>query len=108
MDFQLPEEVINMLKVKAAVYTEGNLSAFIRKAVEVYQESLPSGLCICGAEKEQVLVEAVTLPEATFTHVPVHQCKICGHAGVDFTIAKIIEEYADRAESLDFATIIHP
>ena len=107
-NFRLPEEVINVLKMKAAVYTRGNLSEFVRQAIEAYQEPLPHGPCLCGGETEQVLEETVTWSDVTFTHVPMYRCKRCGREGVDLEVVAVLEEYAQRGESLDIAAIIHP
>lgn len=95
-----------MLEVKAAVYTRGNQSELVRAAIEAYAAPLPSLRCGCGGTMEQRLTEEVKWPQATFTHVPGYVCTTCGRDLFDEAVVKVLEAYAGRGESLDFATVI--
>lgn len=106
LNIRIPEEAKSMLAIKAAVYARGNVSAFVREAIERYQAPLPGIRCLCGEMMEQTLMETVTWPQATFLHVPMHRCVHCGREVVDEAVSVIMDDYAQRQESLDFSTVV--
>ncbi len=108
INIRLSEEDQKMIEIKAAVYTRGNASELMRQAVAAYREPLPAKRCVCGGTMEQALAEHIEWPEATFDHVPCYHCAKCGRDAIDEPIVAIMEEYADKNASLDFASILQP
>lgn len=87
---RLTKEENRMLKMKAAIDTNGNMSEFIRKAIEAYVPQLPKdgGQCYeCGSVLKRTTYDRTFEDIPTIVkNIPGYRCQSCNALETDLAV----------------------
>ena len=103
------KEEWNMARLKAAVYQRGNMSAFLRDAIQAYNGPLPELTCFhCRTPLVYAFDGTVEWEMVTITHVPAMTCPNCGDRSYDMAVLETLEEAVkEKTGTIDFQDLMN-
>jgi YgiT-type zinc finger domain-containing protein len=96
---RLKGDEVFMFKIKAAIAANGNMSLFIRKAVQAYKPQLPEegGSCFeCGGTlKRSTYDTGLEDIGSVIKNIPAYKCENCGSVEMDLAVEAAIGEFLE-------------
>ena len=109
VNMRVTREELNMIRLKAAIYNRGDVSAFLRTAAAAYQKPLPDQLCLsCDGTMEYRFDGTIRVGNAKITQAPHMVCTACGEGDYDYAVLEVLEEMVgDQEGVVNFRTLIN-
>ena len=105
-NIRVKEDEVLMVKMKAAVAANGNMSVLIRKAVEAYKPQLPEkgGSCHeCGGTLGRGAYDAKFDDAGVVVrNIPAYKCENCGSTEYDLAVEAAVDELLESFKEKGF------
>jgi len=104
----LSEEVISMLRIKASMYANGDVSQYVKDLIQKDRRPIPDIEAYCASCHTSTKMKAVSADEVFYVkdqavnvrEVPKYQCTQCGCVTTNVKLAAAIEEALEVRPSL--------